>query len=65
MAAFTERLDDAVEWARRCADCMPDGEWMLEIRPLLEADDFGAAFTPELRAQDARLRAAFVRQREP
>ena len=56
-------LDDAVEWARRCADCMPDGEWVLEIRPILEADDFGREFTPELRAQDERLRAAAERQR--
>ena len=28
----------------------------LEIRPFFEADDFGEAFTPELRAQEDRLR---------
>jgi hypothetical protein len=29
---------------------------MLEIRPLFEAEDFGEEFTPELRAQEERLR---------
>jgi hypothetical protein len=57
-------LDDAVEWARRCADFMPDGEWVLEIRPLVEAEDFGTEFTPELRAQEQRLRAEIERQRK-
>jgi len=50
-------LEDAVTWTERFADFMPDGDWVLEIRPLLEADDFGAEFTPELRAQDERQRA--------
>jgi hypothetical protein len=59
-----ESMDDAVRWTRRCAEFMPDGEWVLEIRPLLEADDFGGAFTPELRAQDARLRAEVEGQRK-
>lgn len=50
-------LDDALRWTERFADFMPSGDWVLEIRPLLEADDFGAEFTPELRAQDERQRA--------
>ena len=50
-------IDEAVEWARRMpnpADLL-DGE--VEIRPIFEADDFGAEFTPELQEQEARLRA--------
>ena len=49
-------MDEAVEWARRCPNPMP-GESELEIRPVFEADDFGAEFTPELREQEDRLRA--------
>lgn len=49
-------MEEAVEWAKRCPN--PTGEeGVLEIRPLFEADDFGEAFTPELREQEDRLRA--------
>ena len=37
----------------------------VEIRPIFEADDFGAEFTPELRAQEERLRAEIERQKGP
>jgi hypothetical protein len=50
-------IDEAVEWLRRCPDPMPGEESEIEIRPVFEAEDFGKEFTPELRAQDARLRA--------
>ena len=50
-------MDEAVEWARRCPAPMPGEESVLELRPVYEADDFGEAFTPELRAQEERLRA--------
>jgi hypothetical protein len=50
-------IDEAVEWARRCPDPMPGEDAELEIRPVFEAEDFGAEFTPELRAQEERLRA--------
>jgi hypothetical protein len=50
-------LEEAVEWARRCPDPMPGEDAELEIRPVFEAEDFGAEYTPELRAQDERLRA--------
>ena len=50
-------IDEAVEWVRRCPDPMPGEESELEIRPVFEADDFGAEFTPELREQEERLRA--------
>jgi hypothetical protein len=36
---------------------MPGQEGELEIRPVFEAEDFGAEFTPELREQEERLRA--------
>ena len=48
-------LDEAVEWAKRCPNPMP-GPSELEIRPIFEAEDFGAEFTPELRAQEEALR---------
>lgn len=49
-------MDEAVEWVRRCPNPMvSDSE--IEIRPVFEAADFGEAFTPELQAQEDRLRA--------
>jgi len=50
-------LEEAIEWARRCPNPFDSGESELEIRPLYEAEDFGAEFTPELREQEERLRA--------
>src|SRR5688572_28313833 len=55
-------MDEAVAWARRCPDPMPGEEAELEIRPVFEAEDFGAEFTPELRAQEDRLRVEIARQ---
>ncbi|GAB3552665.1 YciI family protein [Noviherbaspirillum agri] len=49
-------MEEAVEWVRRCPNPM-EGESEIEIRPVFEAEDFGAEFTPELRAQEDRLRA--------
>lgn len=48
-------MAEAVEWVRRCPNPM-EGESEIEIRPVFEADDFGAEFTPELREQEERLR---------
>jgi hypothetical protein len=46
---------EAIEWALRCPN--PTGyESEIEIREIFEADDFGEAFTPELRAQEERQR---------
>ncbi|WP_136418593.1 YciI family protein [Herbaspirillum sp. ST 5-3] len=50
-------MEEAVEWVRRCPNPMIGGEAEIEIRPVFEAEDFGAEFTPELRAQEERLRA--------
>ncbi|HEX6536186.1 MAG TPA: YciI family protein [Gemmatimonadaceae bacterium] len=49
-------MDEAIEWVKRCPNPM-EGESEIEIRPVFEADDFGAEFTPELRAQEEQLRA--------
>ena len=49
-------MDEAVEWVKRCPNPMP-GPSEIEIRPVFEAEDFGEEFTPELRAQEDRLRA--------
>jgi hypothetical protein len=50
-------MDEAMEWLRRCPDPMPGEESEIEVRPVFEAEDFGAEFTPELRAREERLRA--------
>jgi hypothetical protein len=55
-------MDEALEWAQRCPDPMPGEESVLEIRPVFEAEDFGEEFTPELRAQEDRLRAEIEQQ---
>jgi hypothetical protein len=49
--------EEAIEWVKRCPNPMP-GESEIEIRQVFEAEDFGAEFTPELRQQEQRLRAA-------
>jgi hypothetical protein len=49
-------MQEAIEWVKRCPNPMP-GDSEIEIRQVFEADDFGAEFTPELRAQEERLRA--------
>ena len=45
-------MAEAVEWLKRCP--MEVGA-EVEIRPVFEAEDFGEAFTPELRAQEERV----------
>jgi hypothetical protein len=55
-------MEEAIEWLRRCPDPMPGEESEIEIRPVFEADDFGKELTPELRAQEERLRAEVERQ---
>ncbi|MEL7503573.1 MAG: YciI family protein [Cyanobacteria bacterium J06554_6] len=51
-------MTEAIDWIKRSP--FQDGE--VEIRPLFEADDFGEAFTPELREQEDRLRAELEKQ---
>lgn len=56
-------MDEAVEWVRRGLGGDGSEEFEVEIRPVFEAEDFGAEFTPELRAQEDRLRAEIERQK--
>ncbi len=48
-------MQEAIEWVKRCPNPMP-GESEIEIRPVFEAEDFGDNLTPEVRAQEERLR---------
>ncbi|MBY0247065.1 MAG: YciI family protein [Nitrospiraceae bacterium] len=52
----------AIEWVKRCPNPMP-GESEIEIRQVFEADDFGAEFTPEMKAQEERLRAEAAKKK--
>ena len=44
---------EAIDWLKRAPF---DGGAEVELRQVFEAEDFGAEFTPELRAQEERLR---------
>ena len=48
-------MAEAVEWVKRCPNPMP-GPSEIEIRPVFEAADFGAALTPELTEQEDQIR---------
>ena len=48
--------EEAIEWVKRCPNPL-EGEAEIEIRQVFEADDFGEAYTPSLRARDEQLRA--------
>jgi len=53
-------MQEAIDWVKRCPNPTGvDGE--IEIRPVFEAEDFGAEFTPELRQKEERLRAEIER----
>ena len=49
-------LGEAIEWVKKCPNPMPGEDSEIEIRRIYEAEDFGAAFTPEERAREDRLR---------
>jgi hypothetical protein len=46
-------MNEALEWVKRS----PFQEGEVEVRPVFEVEDFGAALTPKLREQEQRLRA--------
>jgi hypothetical protein len=56
-------MAEAIEWVKRCPNPML-GDSEIEIRPVFEAEDFGEAFTPELRAAEDRIRAEIEKQAE-
>jgi hypothetical protein len=49
-------MEEAVEWVKKCPNPM-NGDSDIDIRPIFEAEDFGDEFTPELQAQEERIRA--------
>ena len=49
-------LEEAIEWVKKCPNPMPGEDSDIEIRRIFEAEDFGAAYTPEERAREERLR---------
>ena len=51
-----KNMNEAVEWVKKCPNPMNE-ESEIEIRQIFEAEDFGEAFTPELREKEKRLRA--------
>lgn len=54
-------LQEAIEWVKKCPNPqVTDSD--IEIRQIFEAEDFGEAFTPELREQEERLRAQIEKQ---
>ena len=53
---------EAIEWVKRSPNPFPGIDSEIEIRQLFEAADFGAEFTPELRAQEERLRAQVAKK---
>ena len=52
--------EEAMEWVKRWP--AEDGDAVLEVRQVYEADDFGTEFTPELREREERLRAQAAKQ---
>ena len=48
-------LDEAKEWAMRCPHPMPGEEGILEIRQVFEPEDFGEAYTPEIKEREDRI----------
>src|SRR5215472_17255379 len=48
-------MEEAVEWVKRGPN--PESECEVEIRPIFEAEDFGAELTPEMKERGQRLRA--------
>src|SRR5947207_7556112 len=54
-------LEEAIEWVKRAPNPMP-GDSDIEIRQIFEAQDFGPEFTPELRAQEDRIREQIAKK---
>jgi hypothetical protein len=55
-------MDEALEWVKRCPDPFANQESEIEIRQVFEAEDFGPALTPEVRAQEERIRASLPKR---
>lgn len=55
--------EEAIEWVKRCPNPM-ESDSEIEIRQVFAAEDFGAEFTPELRAQEEKLRQQIEAQQQ-
>lgn len=55
-------MEEAIAWVKRCPNPMPGSESEIEIRQVFAAEDFGDEFTPELRAQEERIRAEVAKK---
>jgi hypothetical protein len=55
--------EEAIEWVKKVPMPMISGEATIEIRQIFEMEDFGAEFTPELRAQEEHQRAELAKQK--
>lgn len=56
--------EEAIEWAKRCPNTMPDEEWEIEVRPIYTDEDFGDNATAEMREADARMQATAEAQHQ-
>lgn len=54
--------EEAIEWVKRCPNPQNE-ETEVEIRQVFEAEDFGPELTPELKKQEACLRAQVAEKR--
>jgi len=54
---------EAIDWVKRCPSPHPQQEAEIEIRQIFENEDFGAEFTPELRAQEDRIREEIAQKK--
>ena len=52
--------EEAIEWLKRAPF---DGGTEIELRQVFESEDFGEAFTPELREQEERIRAQAAKKK--
>ena len=57
-------MQEAIDWLKRCPN-PHNQEGDVEIRPVFEMGCFGEAFTPELRAQEERIRESLERATMP
>jgi len=59
-------IEEAIDWVKRipCDEDTAHSDAEVEIRPVFEAEDFGAELTPEARAQQERLRAEIENQQK-
>ena len=57
-------IDEAVEWVKRIPFDEEEGDEEIDIRPVFDADDFGAELTPELRKLQEHIRAKAEKLKE-